>query len=71
MGEWRYCSIKFVVGTGVECLVSCPWSFTPGDNAPSSLWIGGSVGPRACIDSIKKREIHCFLPGIEPASSSP
>jgi hypothetical protein len=38
--------------------------FTPGERASCTHWIGGLVGPRACLDNVAKRK---FLtpPGLE------
>jgi hypothetical protein len=41
---------------GGECLVSRPGSFTPGERAPGTHWIGGWVGPRASLDDVEKRK---------------
>jgi hypothetical protein len=40
---------------GGEWSASRPCCFTPGERAPGTHWIGGWVGPRAGLDSMKKR----------------
>jgi len=58
----------------VNWLPSCPGRFNPGVRAPSILWKGGWVDPRAGLDAVAKREkFHCcwsrkLNPGL-PASS--
>jgi hypothetical protein len=44
---------------GGEWLASCPGRLTPPpeERAPGTHWIGGSVGPRACLDAVEKRKI--------------
>jgi hypothetical protein len=32
--------------------------FTPGERAPGTHWIGGSVGLRAGLDAVVKRKNH-------------
>jgi hypothetical protein len=39
-------------------------SFTPGERAPGTHWIGGWVGPRAGLDDLEKRQF-LTLPGLE------
>jgi hypothetical protein len=34
-----------------------PGRFTPKERAPTTLWIGGWVGPRAFLDAVVKRKI--------------
>jgi hypothetical protein len=36
----------------------------PGERAPGTHWIGGSVGPRAGLDDMEKRKF-LTLPGLE------
>jgi hypothetical protein len=47
-------------------------ALTPGylPPPPGTHWIGGSVGPRAGLDFVKKRKM-LPLPGIKPRQSSP
>jgi hypothetical protein len=42
-----------------EWSVSCPGFFTPEVGAPGIYWVGDWVGPRAGLDSVKKRRISC------------
>jgi hypothetical protein len=42
---------------GGEWPVSCPSNFTPWERAAGTHWIGGWVGPRACLDMVSKRKI--------------
>jgi hypothetical protein len=39
---------------GGERPASQPGSFTPGERAPGTHWIGGWVGPRAGLDDVEK-----------------
>jgi hypothetical protein len=50
---------------GGEWLASRPGSFTPGERAPGTHWIGSWVGPRAGLDDVEKRKF-LTLPGLEP-----
>lgn len=60
MGDWRYSSVLLDLGTdGDECLASRPVRFTPEEISPSTLWIGGWVGPEARLDTVERRT---FLP---------
>jgi hypothetical protein len=38
--------------------------FTPGERAPRTYWIGGSVGPRASLDDVEKTKF-LTLPGLK------
>jgi hypothetical protein len=44
---------------GGEWSASRPARFTPGERAPGTHWITDWVGPRAGLDTAKKREISC------------
>jgi len=41
----------------------------PGERAHDTHWIGGSLGPRAGLDTVSKRKIPSPRGGIEPRSS--
>jgi hypothetical protein len=41
---------------GGEWSASRPDRFTPGERAPGTYWIGGTVGPRAGLDDEEKRK---------------
>jgi hypothetical protein len=43
-------------------------SFTPGERAPGTHYIGGCVGPRAGLDDVEKKKFLA-LPGLEPHPS--
>jgi hypothetical protein len=49
---------------GEEWSASRPGRFTNRERAPDIHWIGGWVGPRACLNDVEKRK---FLtpPGLE------
>jgi hypothetical protein len=49
---------------GGEWSASRPGRFTPGEIAPGTLWIGGWVSPRACLDDVEKRKF-LTLQGLE------
>jgi hypothetical protein len=49
---------------GGEWLASRPGHFTPGERAPCTHWIEGSVGARARLDDVEKRK-YLTLPGLE------
>jgi hypothetical protein len=49
---------------GGERSASYTIRFTPGERAPGTHWIGGSVGPRACLDDLEKRKFP-ILPRLE------
>jgi hypothetical protein len=49
---------------GGEWSDSLPSRFTPGERAPCTCWIGGWVGPRACLDDVEKRKFLA-LPALE------
>jgi hypothetical protein len=53
MGECIYRSTFFLTSAlvGGEWLASRPGRITPGAH-----WIGGWVGPRACLDDVEKRK---------------
>jgi hypothetical protein len=34
-----------------------PGRFTTGERTPVTHWIGGWVGPRACLDDVEKKKI--------------
>jgi hypothetical protein len=65
--EWRYSSTILDLSTRWRWVVSftTPAALPRGERAPGIHWIGGYVGPRACLDVIKKRKV-IPLPGIEP-----
>jgi hypothetical protein len=41
-----------------------PDSFTPGERAPGTHWMGGWVGPRTGLDDVEKKTFF-ILPGLE------
>jgi hypothetical protein len=45
-------------------------SFTPGEITPKPHWIGGSVGARAGLDVVGKRNISCPYKVSNPHSSA-
>jgi hypothetical protein len=49
---------------GGECSTSRPGRFNPGERAPGTHWIGGSVALRAGLDDLEKRKF-LTLPGLE------
>jgi hypothetical protein len=49
---------------GGEWSASCRFSFTPGERAPGTHWIGGWVGPRAGLDDVEMRKF-LIVPGLE------
>jgi hypothetical protein len=49
---------------GGEWSNSCPCHFTPGERTPSTLSIGGWVGPRAGLDDVEKGKF-LTLQGLE------
>jgi hypothetical protein len=53
-----------------EWSASSPGRFTSGEIVSCTHWIRGSVGPRAGLDVMEKRN-NSPLPGIEPQSSNP
>jgi hypothetical protein len=57
IGEWRYNSTHSLTSAldGSEWSASHPGRFTPRETAPSTHWIGGWVGPRAGLDTSKRR----------------
>jgi hypothetical protein len=63
MGEWMYRSM-FSWLIGGEWSASCPGQFTPVERAPGTHWLGGLVGPRACLDNVEKRKT-LPLPGLK------
>jgi hypothetical protein len=46
---------------GGKWSVSFPGSFTAGEKAPGTHWIGGWVGPRAGLDAAEKRKFLTLL----------
>jgi hypothetical protein len=66
MGEWMYRSTFYLT----SALVGCEWSasrigrFIPGEKAPGTHWIGGSVGPRTGLNNVEKRKFLTPL-GLE------
>jgi hypothetical protein len=54
-GEWRY---SFTI---LELSTRWRWvtSFTPGERAACTHWIGGWEGPRAELDVVENRKISC------------
>jgi hypothetical protein len=57
-----------------SALVGREWSdsrscrLTPGERAALILWIGGWVGPRACLDNMEMLQLFT-LPGLEQTAS--
>jgi hypothetical protein len=49
---------------GGEWSASRPCRFTTGKRAPGAYWIGGWVGPRACLNDVEKRKF-LTLPGLK------
>jgi hypothetical protein len=49
---------------GYECSASHPGSFSPGERAPITHWIGGLVISRAGLDDVEKRKF-LTLQGLE------
>jgi hypothetical protein len=49
---------------GGEWSASLPGRFTPGERAPDTHWIGGSVGPRSGLDDVEKRKFFA-LQGLD------
>jgi hypothetical protein len=56
---------------GGEWSASRPGSFTPGERAPDTHWIGGWVGPRAGLDDTEKILYPTGTRTPTPRSSSP
>jgi hypothetical protein len=54
---------------GSEWSASGPCSFTPGERAPDTHWIGGWLGPRIWPGRCGGKKNRA-LPGIEPGPSS-
>jgi hypothetical protein len=50
---------------GAEWSASRPGRFIPRNIAPSTLWIGSRVGPRAGLDDVEERKL-LTPPGLEP-----
>jgi hypothetical protein len=46
---------------------SRPNRLTPGENAPSTHWVGGWLGPRAGLDAVEKRKIPATARNRNPA----
>jgi hypothetical protein len=57
MGEWRYSSMIFDLGTREMSMVS----FTTRRKVLGTHWIGGWVGPTAGQDALQKRRILTLL----------
>jgi hypothetical protein len=57
--EWRYSSTHSLTSEldGHEWSASLPDRFTPRERALGTHWIGGWVGPKACLDAVVKRKI--------------
>jgi hypothetical protein len=57
--EWRYSSTHYLTSAldGGEWSASRPGRFTPRERAPATHWIGGWVGPRACLDMVSKIKV--------------
>jgi hypothetical protein len=49
---------------GGEWSASCPYSYTPGERAYGTQWIGGWVDPRVNLDDVEKRKCLPLL-GLE------
>jgi hypothetical protein len=49
---------------GGEWSPLCPCHFTHEERVPSTLWIGGWVGPRAVMEGLEKRKFLVLL-GLE------
>jgi hypothetical protein len=49
---------------GAEWSALRPGHFTPRERAPRTNWVGGWVGPRACLDAVEKRKF-LILPGLK------
>jgi hypothetical protein len=60
---WIHISLTSAL-VGGEWSTSCPGHFTPGERAPSTLWIGGWVDLRAGLDDLEKRKF-LTLPGLK------
>jgi len=60
----KYHTMKTYGGNGGEWSASPCGSFTPGERAPATPWIGGWVDPRAGLDAVKRNTLP--MPGIEP-----
>jgi hypothetical protein len=56
---------------GGEWSVSHPGSFTPEEISANTHWIGGWVGCRASVDTVKKRKISYPCRGSNPFSQQP
>jgi hypothetical protein len=65
MGEWMYIHIFLTseLGGG-EWSASHPGSFTPGERASDTHWMGGWVNPGAGLDDLEKRKFLTLL-GLE------
>jgi hypothetical protein len=46
--------VFFLISVLVGGAASWPDRFTPGEIVPSTIWIGGWVGPRTCLDGMEK-----------------
>jgi hypothetical protein len=68
MGESMYSSTILDVDTdGGYLSASRPSRFTPGDSAPSTHCIGGWVGPRTGLDTVKKINFSYPAGNLTPA----
>jgi hypothetical protein len=45
---------------GGEWSVSHPCRFNPREGAPGTHWIGGCVDPRAGLDAVNRKILHCW-----------
>jgi hypothetical protein len=60
MGEWRYSSTIFDLGTRWSGQLHAPAALPPGEKAPATRWIGSWVDPRVGLDAVEKRKfLHC------------
>jgi hypothetical protein len=67
VGEWRYSSTIFDLGTRRECSISRPGRFTPWERAPGTHWVGGWAGPRTRPNAVEKRKISCLFLESNPS----
>jgi hypothetical protein len=63
MDVWIYMLFTSAL-LGDEWSASRPGSFTRGERAPITHWIGGLVDPMASLDGVEKRKF-LTLPGLE------
>jgi hypothetical protein len=66
--EWRYSSTHSLTSAldGGEWSASRPGRFTPTERKPCTHWIGGWVGPRACLDTVSMRKIPSPRRDVNP-----